>query len=263
MVAIKGGKFQMQGEQYGGDVAEYEAEVSDFWMSKYETTVWQYNLFCADNGWDITQRISPDGQTVDEEKYQPSWGWLGNNPVANVSWYDAVTYANWLSLKLGKTPSYKMSTERDSLNESEYDNFGWTITPVPNANGCRLPTELEWEFAAKGGLKRDVFPYSGSDDLDSVAWYIDNSESRTQAAGRKKSNGAGIFDMSGNVWEWCFDWHGDLPAEKASGALSGSYRVLRGGGWDSRPERCRVADRDGDFPDSRANIIGFRLVFVP
>ncbi len=255
MVALKGGNFQMQDE--------YEATVADFQLSKYETTVWQYNLFCVANGRNITQRISNDGNTVEEEKYQPSWGWVGTNPVVYVSWYDAVAYANWLSVKMEKKPAYVISTEQDSLNESEYDNFRWTVILVPNANGFRLPTELEWEFAARGGLRRDGFEYSGSDALDSVAWYSGNSDSRTQPVGAKKINGAGIFDMSGNVWEWCYDWYGDLPAENAVGARKGSRRVVRGGGWGGSPEDCRVADRNGLNPDFRLNSIGFRLVFVP
>ena len=263
MVVIQGGAFQMQGVQYGGDVEEYAAAVSDFHLSKYETTVWQYNLFCVDNGRSITQRISSDGSSIEEEKYQPSWGWVGNNPVVYVSWYDAVAYANWLSVKMGKKPAYVISTERDSLNENEIDGYAWTVIPVPNANGFRLPTELEWEFAARGGLRRDGFEYSGSDAPDSVAWYIENSDIRTQVVGTKKVNGAGIFDMSGNVLEWCYDWYGDLPAENSVGAGKGSGRVIRGGSWGSSAVGCRVADRGIDGPGSRGDFVGFRLVFVP
>ncbi|MBL7792871.1 MAG: SUMF1/EgtB/PvdO family nonheme iron enzyme, partial [Saprospiraceae bacterium] len=263
MVALKGGSFQMQAKKFGGEVYEYEASVADFQLSKYETTVWQYNLFCIANGRNITQRVSNDGNTIEEEKYQPSWGWVGNNPVVYVSWYDAVTYANWLSVTMGKKPAYVISAERDSLNENEYDDFKWTITPVPQANGFRLPTELEWEFAARGGLRRDSFEYSGSNTLDSVAWYSGNSDNHTQPVGAKNVNGAGIFDMSGNVWEWCYDWYGDLPAENAFGAKTGTDRVVRGGSWGSHPEYCRVADRYGYHPDFRNDYIGFRLVFVP
>ncbi|MEZ4964575.1 MAG: SUMF1/EgtB/PvdO family nonheme iron enzyme [Saprospiraceae bacterium] len=255
MVALKGGSFQMQDK--------YEVAVADFQLSKYETTVWQYNLFCVAKGRSITQRISTDGKTIEDEKYQPSWGWVGNNPVVYVSWYDAVEYANWLSVQMGKQPAYVISTEQDSLNETSLDDFNWTITPVPKANGFRLPTELEWEFAARGGIQRDVFEYSGSDSLDLVAWYDDNSDSHTQPVGVKKINGAGIFDMSGNVWEWCYDWYGDLPAENAFGARKGSFRVVRGGSWNFDPEDCRVANRRGDDPVFRYNNVGFRLVFVP
>jgi formylglycine-generating enzyme required for sulfatase activity len=264
MVAIKGGKFYMQGDFYGGEVPVYLGVIEDFSMSKYETTVWQYNLFCAEKGWNITQRISWYSQTsLEVEKYQPSWGWLGNNPVVYVSWYDAAVYANWLSLKLGKKPAYDISMERDSLNESSSDVFGWTVTPVQNDNCYRLPTEMEWEFAAKHGLTGGPSPYSGSNILDSLAWYVENSKNRTQAVGLKKSNAAGIFDMSGNVWEWCYDWYGDLPAENALGSRKGSKRVMRGGSWGDEQGVCRVAYRSGIDPDGRHPRIGFRLVFVP
>ncbi|MCB0535403.1 MAG: SUMF1/EgtB/PvdO family nonheme iron enzyme, partial [Saprospiraceae bacterium] len=254
MVALQGGSFKMRDE--------YEATVADFQLSKYETTVWQYNLFCVANGRSITQRISKDGKTLEDEKYQPSWGWIGNHPVVYVSWYDAAEYANWLSVQMGKQPAYVISTEQDSLNETSLDDFNWTITPVPKANGFRLPTELEWEFAARGGIQRDVFEYSGSDSPDLVAWYSDNSDSHTQPVGTKDINGAGIFDMSGNAWEWCYDWHGVLPAENAFGARKGSARVVRGGSWPVSPENCRVAYRRRGYPDSRFADLGFRLVFV-
>lgn len=263
MVALKGGSFQMQGDQYGGNVNGYEATVADFQLSKHETTVWQYNLFCTANDRNITQRISSDGKTLSKDKYQPSWGWVGSHPVVYISWYDAVEYANWLSIKMNKKPVYTISTEKDVQNESNYDSYQWTITPVPNAGGYRLPTELEWEFAARGGLRRDTFIYSGGSALDLVGWYEENSDSHTQPVGDKKPNGAGAFDMSGNVREWCWDWSGNLPAENATGAKSGSFRVLRGGSWYLSAGICRVASRLSLTPDYRSRNIGFRLFFVP
>ncbi|MCB9333063.1 MAG: formylglycine-generating enzyme family protein [Lewinellaceae bacterium] len=255
----------MQGIKYGGAVNEYEASVANFQLSKYETTVWQYNLFCVAKDRSITQRISNDSKNPEYHKYKPSWGWVGNNPVVYVSWYDAAEYANWLSVQMEKKPAYIISTELDSSNESDssWDQFRWTITPVPKANGFRLPTQLEWEFAARGGTHCDVFEYSGSNSVDSVAWYSDNSESRTHPTGAKKPNSAGIFDMSGNVWEWCNDWYSDLPAENAFGAKKGTYRVTRGGSWFINPDGCRVAYPGSYGPDYRFNSIGFRLVFVP
>ena len=248
----------MQGEEFGGDVVAYEAEVSDFSLSKYETTVWQYHLFCAARGHDISRRMSSDGVTLEEGSVQPSWGWVGDNPVVEVSWYDAVAYANWLSEQWGISPYYEISVEKDSLNTSEYDDFKWTVTPNPKSNGFRLPTDLEWEYAAKGGLSRDTFAYSGSNDLDAVGWYGDNSSSRTQGVGQKKANGAGIYDMSGNVWEWCYDWYGDLPAPTPLGA-GGSARVLRGGSWSGNALHCRVSNRFGYVPTDRDDYLGFRL----
>lgn len=263
MVFLEGGRFMMQGEEFGGNFVAYEAEVSDFSLSKYETTVWQYHLFCVARGHDISRRMSSDGVTLDEGSVQPSWGWVGDNPVVEVSWYDAVVYANWLSEQWGRSPYYEISLEKDSLNTSEYDDFKWTVTPNPKSNGFRLPTELEWEYAAKGGLSRDTFAYSGSNDLDAVGWNGDNSSSRTQGVGQKKANGAGIYDMSGNVWEWCYDWDGDLPAPTPLGAEGGSARVRRGGSWGNFPEYCRVSDRIGGIPGARDFSVGFRLALVP
>ncbi len=160
------------------------------------------------------------------------WG-RGNRPVINVSWNDANDYANWLSQKTGKT---------------------W-----------RLPTEAEWEFAANGSA---ASTYSGSESIDAVGWYSSNSGNQTHPVGQKQPNGYGLFDMSGNVWEWCSDWYGDSyygssPSSNPQGPSSGSYRVSRGGSWNYRAEYCRVAFRDYNYPAFRYSGIGFRLVRVP
>jgi formylglycine-generating enzyme required for sulfatase activity len=155
-------------------------------------------------------------------------------PVEKVSWYDAVAFANALSKKDGLVPAYTIS--------------GTTVSWNKTANGWRLPTEAEWEYAAKGGNKSNGYMYAGSNDIDEVAWYYHNSGDTTHDVGTKKTNELGLFDLSGNVWEWCWDWYGDYfkeselqneygealnPAEKKnpSGVTSGSLRVNRGGGW--------------------------------
>ncbi len=131
-----------------------------------------------------------------------------------------------------------------------------------------LPTEAQWEFAARGGNKSKGYKYSGSNDIDEVAWYDENSRDKPQEEGRphevgaKTPNELGICDMSGNVWEWCRDWYGAYssePATNPTGAASGKYRVIRGGSWISYMQGCRVSNRSGDVPDNRIFNVGFRV----
>jgi formylglycine-generating enzyme required for sulfatase activity len=173
-----------------------------------------------------------------------------NYPMYYVSWYEAIEYCNRRSKKEGLTPVYSGS--------------GNDITFNKNANGYRLPTEAEWEYAAKGGSKgNQAFEYSGSNNVNEVAWYADNSGGSTHPVGTKAPNDLGLYDMSGNVWEWCWDWHGDYLADFPTdpvGASSGSYRVERGGSWGSSAQYARSASRGGTEPSNRYDNLGFRLV---
>ena len=157
--------------------------------------------------------------------------WKGDNlPVENVSWNDCQTFLLKLNAMTGKT--------------------------------FRLPTEAEWEFAARGGNRNRGYQYSGSNVLSDVAWYADNSGSKTHNVGAKAPNELGIYDMSGNVWEWCQDWKGSYSSSAQTnpkGPSSGSYRVCRGGSWDGGAGGCRVADRGYDAPDDGDFNLGFRL----
>ncbi|MBP7220156.1 MAG: SUMF1/EgtB/PvdO family nonheme iron enzyme, partial [Paludibacteraceae bacterium] len=155
-------------------------------------------------------------------------------PITNVSWYDAVDYCNDRSVKEGLEPYYP----RYTCNHK--------------ANGYRLPTEAEWEYAAKGGKDgaKDNFIYSGSNDSNEVAWHSENSKGRVHRVGKKKPNQLGLYDMSGNVWEWCWDKY-----------TSGLYRVFRGGGWYDVPAYARVDNRGiKGLAGIGGNSLGFRVV---
>ncbi len=214
-------------------------------MAATETTRWQYNLFCAATGY-----VKPE---------IPDWGSNGANPIVNVSWYDAVTYANWLSIARGLQPVYII----DSVGRSQ---LNWSITADLAQNGYRLPSEYEWQYAATHA-GRDTFDYAGSHNLDEVGWYWENSGNCTYSVAARKANGLGLYDMSGNVWEWCWDWYkSDYSSELATnptGRGKGSYRVNRGGSWINYAEYCRTSIRGYTSPGNRNDILGFRLASSP
>jgi len=229
MLPIRGGTDTLGGiiDRNDDSIPPYIVTISSFKMAKTETTWWQYNLFCA--------------ATKHEKPEKPGWGAEGDNPVINVSWYDAVDYANWLSDHFG----LKTAISEDSLNL--------------RATGYRLPTEAEWEYAARAGKN---YNYAGSDLVDLVGWYGDNSGSRTRTVATKNANAFGLFDMSGNVWEWCWDWDASYDNKQRINPIGpdkGGSRVNRGGGWLHDARDCRAAYRDYDSPEFRLSIIGFRL----
>jgi formylglycine-generating enzyme required for sulfatase activity len=197
---------------------------------------------------------------VTQKEYQEIMGtnfsyFKGDNlPVETVSWFDAVEYCNKRSELEGLTPAYTISGTGDSR----------TVTWNRNANGYRLPTEAEWEYAAKGGNKDPmVYEYSGSNSAGTVAWYKDNSGSSTQPVGGKAPNSLGLYDMSGNVNEWCWDRYESYSSGSQtdpSGASSGADRVFRGGWCSSSAGGVRSAVRYNFYPSGIGHIIGFRLV---
>jgi formylglycine-generating enzyme required for sulfatase activity len=190
----------------------------------------------------------------------------------HVNWYDAVEFCNALSVLEGLTPYYTIDkTTSDPNNTHSSDTIKWQVTPNTTANGYRLPTEAQWEYAAKGGASAsDPYKiYSGSDTVDDVAWYDGNNGSSgdpdygAKELGTKAANELGIYDMSGNVWEWCWDRNAAYENEAQTdpvGASSGSGRVGRGGGWRNQAEAVRSARRGGGNPADRAFDLGFRVL---
>jgi sulfatase modifying factor 1 len=172
-------------------------------------------------------------------------------PVENVRWYDAVEYCNRLSRKEGLTPCY--SGSGDKIRCDFY------------AKGYRLPTETEWEYAARGGNMSRSHTFSGSNSAGEVGWYGDNSGGNSEPVGQKRPNELGLYDMSGNVWEWCWDWYGGYSSSFQTdprGPSSGSFRVYRGGSWGSYVLYLRAAYRNRGIPSSGHGSIGVRPVRI-
>ena len=180
-------------------------------------------------------------------------------PVEKVTWYDAVEFCNKLSNLMKLTRVYNIQEEQQ-INQHGSNETVITVNDNHHADGYRLPTEAEWEYAASGGNQNHSFMYAGSDRLDEVAWYLRNSDGKTHPVGQKKANTLGFYDMSGNVWEWCWDWftqYSKEPGQKEVDPDRG--KVIRGGSWDHGPFRCRVDHRFHKNPKLFINDLGFRI----
>jgi len=183
-----------------------------------------------------------------------------NNPVELVTWYDAIEFCNKLSSNEGLTPVYTISGRSPATG---YPIITAAVSVDWSANGYRLPTETEWQFAARGGNSSNNYTYAGSNTINSVAWYSTNSGSTTHTVGGKTANELELYDMSGNVWEWCWDFYGSYPGTAQTdyrGEASGSSRVCRGGSWGVDESFCTTAYRLGNFGNKQYNSIGFRVV---
>jgi len=250
LLAILGGSFKMGSNERDDEKPIHTVTVDNFYMGKYEVTNAEYCKFLTDYGTDKVKSGEYKDQTMiydSKTEYSGNYNWGVNKngntwspvsgkenfPVIYVTWYGANEYGNWLSSKTGQK---------------------W-----------RLPTEAEWEYAAHGN---ENYKYAGSDNYNEVAECYENNNKSTKPVGGKKPNKFGLYDMSGNVWEWCSDWyHSNYEGAPTNGSSwenpVGSGRVLRGGSWDADASSCRVANRRNNSPDNRGSLIGFRLVRVP
>lgn len=222
MVLVKGGEFKMGNVAGVGDLDElpvHTVKLEDYYIAQTEITVAQWKAYCT-----LTARPMPP---------RPSWGWIDNHPIVNVSWHDTETYCQWLSEKTG--------------------------------NKYRLPTEAEWEFAARGGTKSNDYLFSGGNEVSVVGYYDSISPTGTKPIKGKLPNELGIFDMSGNVWEWCADFYAPRYSHPDSAVDSSpskgvKYRAIRGGGWVAPAMDLRVSNRWRSEPDIPRDYLGFRPV---
>ncbi len=246
MVFINGGKFIMGNkEEYNlREIDENIITVDDFWISNYEVTQMEWQEITGNNP------SRHKGELL---------------PVDNVNWYDVIEFCNKKSIKEGLSPCYIIDKKNIDDNNLNYrDEKRWKVTCNFTKNGYRLPTEAEWEYAAKGGKKSMGYEYSGSNDLDEVAWFYENSDKESHAVGQKMPNELELYDMSGNVYEWCWDWYGFYDEQRnkdnPKGSTQGKYRVMRGGCMNNKESECRSFDRTLKPPYDNLSKYGFRIV---
>jgi formylglycine-generating enzyme required for sulfatase activity/TolB-like protein len=235
-VRINGGTFTMgspasESGRGSDEGPQRQVTVSSFNIGKYQVTQKEYEEIMGTN---------------------PSNFKGSNLPVERVSWFDAIEYCNRRSQRENLTPAYTISGSGDNR----------TVTWNRNANGYRLPTEAEWEYACRAGTTTAY--NTGASINDNTGWYTANSAGSTQEVGKKPPNAWGLYDMHGNVWEWCWDWYASSYPSGAQtdpiGASSGSIRVFRGGSWSHSATAVRSAYRSYRTPSDRVNFLGFRLV---
>lgn len=242
-VPVPPGCFQMgngYSDAYHLEKPVHEVCLDGYRIAKYDVTVAAFRRFVQESGY-VTQAEKSGGCYIHDGiswEMNPAASWRSpgfrqddRHPVVCVTWNDAVQYAAWLSGK--------------------------------DKRSYRLPTEAEWEYAARGGGR--IERYAGGDDVDALAWYSANAAGTTHPVGLKRSNALGLYDMSGNVWQWTADWYSQGyyrqgPSNNPKGPAEGMKKVFRGGSWFYDARGVRASYRDFAVPDYRSSYLGFRLV---
>jgi formylglycine-generating enzyme required for sulfatase activity len=240
--------------------ADYRETASNLNIDMVAVQGCTFTMGCTSEQGDDCYGIEKPAHSVTVSDY-----YIGKYEVTQAQWR-AVMGTTVRQQRDKENTSWSMAGEGDSypmyyVSWNEVQEF---IAKLNSMTGkrYRLPKEGEWEYAAKERKKSQGYKYSGGNTVDSVAWYDGNSDSETHAVGAKPSNELGIFDMSGNVWEWCGDWYGAYGSSAQTdpkGASSGSYRVIRGGSWNYGASYARALSRSYDAPDYRYHNLGFRM----
>jgi len=257
MVSIPAGTFTMgspstESGSYDRERPQHSVTLSSFKMGKYEVTQEQYEAVMGNN----PSNFSSNPQAGETQ---------GKRPVERVSWYDAIIFCNKLSILEGLSPAYRISGSTDpavwGTVPTNMDSTWDAVEIVAGSTGYRLPTEAQWEYACRAGT---TTAYNTGDTIsDNTGWYKSNSGYKTHEVGLKPANAWGLYDMHGNVWEWCWDWYGDYSSGAQTnpvGADAGSYRVFRGGSWDTSASYARSSGRGYGDPGDGDVDFGFRLV---
>ena len=235
MISVRGGNFFMGSNENRVTERVHEVTIRSFLLSETPVTQWLYNAVMGDN---------------------PSVFKDDNNPVDSVSWFDAVQFCNALSALNNLPPAYIIDGENVTWNRA--------------SKGYRLPTEAEWEFAARGGINgpsgpQDRVYFAGGDESASpldFCWFSMNAKTAPHPVREKRPNQLGLYDMSGNVWEWCWDWHADYPTDPVvdyAGPATGKNRIYRGGSYLNNLGQLRASFRIWDSPALKVRSLGFRI----